>query len=121
MNRLCFESYDPNLYLNPNALVFKQKVANKPKREFISNGLDITEGRKIDRILKWWKKSFDFKEGARNNNVFILACSFSEFGVSKSTTESLLYSFECPDFTIKEIDGIINSAYSKTEFNSKSF
>lgn len=122
MNRLCFESYDPELYLNPNANVFTKKIEIKPfestKKELCN---DLSDGKKVDRILKWWLKNFGFVEGQRNNNLFVLACSLSEFGISENITKNLFSSFESSDFNFSEIEKIIRSAYSKTAFNSKSF
>lgn len=122
MNRLCFQSYDPNLYFNKNALVFTKKI-EFPKTECTinPNAIQLSEGKKIDRILKWWMKNYGFNEGQRNNNLFILACSMSEFGISESITEDLLDSFVSEDFNQSEIKTLIKSAYLKTQFNSKSF
>lgn len=122
INRLCFESYDPELYLNDAAEVFQEKIATKAKKP-IQAAIDpsIGEDKIVDRIISWWVKKFSFAKGNRNNSLFILACALSNFGVSKRTTEELFYSFEDEDFHYNEILQIINSAYKKADFNSQTF
>ena len=125
ITRLCFLSYDPDLYLNKNAKVFTEKVAEEVKEfkpiKTSEVAADLPEGKIVDRLLRWWMKNYNFTNGGRNNSLFILACSLSNFGVNKATTEELFYSFEDKDFTYSEIQKLINSAYKKAEFNSKSF
>ena len=123
INRLCFESYDPDLYLNKDAEVFKQKIVTKakPQPPIKNNNAELPEGKVIDRIVSWWVKKFPFAKGSRNNSLFVLACALSNFGVNKSTTEDLFYSFEDEDFHYNEIKQIIDSAYKRAEFNSQSF
>lgn len=122
INRLCFESYDPDLYINEGSKVFsnKLKTRSKAKAEVKSNS-NLPEGKVIDRIVSWWIKKFPFAPGNRNNNLFILACALSNFGIHKSTTQELFISFEDEDFNYDEIQQIINSAYKKADFNSQSF
>lgn len=122
INRLCFESYDPNLYLNEGATVFneKQKITRK-KKAFTNPDSNLPEGKVIDRIISWWVKKYPFAKGNRNNSLFILACALSNFGINKSTTIDLFYSFEDEDFQYTEIQKIIDSAYKKADFNTESF
>ena len=122
VNRLCFESYDPDLFINEDAEVFSQKITVKPVSQPKLNGdPNLPEGKVVDKIISWWVKKFPFAKGSRNNNLYVLACALSNFGVCKSTTEELFYSFEDEDFPYSEIKQIIDSAYKRAEFNSQSF
>ncbi|MCM4161869.1 hypothetical protein FHG64_16015 [Antarcticibacterium flavum] len=122
INRLCFESYDPYLYVQEEAIVFKEKLKVKPKEKTVLEpASNLPEGKVIDRIISWWVKKFPFAQGNRNNSLFVLACALSNFGISKATTEDLFYSFEDKDFPYNEIKQIIDSAYKKADFNSQSF
>ena len=59
-------------------------------------------------------------DGERNNNIYILAAAFNDYGVSKSLAEYIMSQFESSDFKISEIKTTINSAYSqKQNFGSK--
>lgn len=122
INRLCFESYDPDLYISETAEMFKDKVITKAKQTIPAvQDIQLPEDKVIDRVISWWVKKFPFTKGNRNNSLFVLACALSNFGVNKSTTEDLFYSFEDEDFHYNEIQQLINSAYKKAEFNSKNF
>lgn len=122
INRLCFESYDPDLYLNDTSRIFEEKeIVEIKKTSNISTVSDLPEGKVIDRILSWWVKKFHFTNGNRNNSLFVLACALSNFGISKATTQDLFTSFEDKDFQYSEIQKIINSAYNKAEFNTETF
>ena len=122
INRLCFESYDPNLYVNEEAQVFSKKLKLKSQvKPEVKVNSNLPEGKVIDRIISWWVKKFPFTTGNRNNSLFILACALSNFGICKATTTDLFYSFEDKDFHFNEIQQIIDSAYKKAEFNSQRF
>lgn len=122
LNRLCFESYDPDLHLNEGAKVFSEKLKIKRRKKTFTNAdANLPEGKIIDRIISWWVKKFPFAKGNRNNSLFVLACALSNFGINKSTTEDLFCSFEDEDFNHSEIQKIIDSAYKKADFNTQSF
>ncbi|WP_406683319.1 primase C-terminal domain-containing protein [Seonamhaeicola sp. MEBiC1930] len=122
VNRLCFESYDPNLYFNPNAKTFRKRKRIEINRTYtLSTTPEVDDNKKIDRIMCWWSKNFGFNHGERNNNLFILACSLGEFGIPQPTTSFLFDAFVSQDFAKSEVESIIRSAYKKVSFNSKSF
>lgn len=122
INRLCFESYDPDLYVKEEARVFSKKIKYKPNTKAgIKTSFNLSEGKIIDRLIHWWVDKFPFAKGNRNSSLFVLACALSTFGIKKSTTIDLFNSFEEQDFTFNEILQIIDSAYKKAEFNSQKF
>lgn len=53
--------------------------------------------------------------GARNNNLFILASAFNQYGVTKSEAMYRFMVFASDDFNSKEIQTIIESAYKLTD------
>lgn len=125
ITRLCFLSYDADLYVNKDAKIFTERFKKdiSTYKSFSPNEIsnDLPEGKIVDRLIQWWVKKYSFSNGSRNNSLFVLACSFSTFGISKSTTENVFQSFEDKDFSNTEIQTLINSAYRKADFNSKSF
>ncbi len=78
-SRVCYESYDPDIYINP-----KSKVYNKTK-----SIKTITESNKVDdsveiyqRLLKWLSNTGGaFRSGERNLFVFRLASACNRFGM----------------------------------------
>lgn len=123
IDRVCFESYDPNIYVNLEAEIFnpilKDEGFNISERVPL---VPITDEEKIiDKIMKWnWKK--DFVEGERNSFIFDLAGAFCEYGISQFTAEGyILNNVVIGDFSESEAKTTIKSAYRKRNFDSKYF
>ena len=126
ISRVCYESYDPKIYVNPKSSEWKKIVEDN--HEHISN----TSGRvtiKVDdqdeiirRLTMWWQKNYGMNEGERNNNAYILASAFNDFGVNKDLASYILRRFRMKGFPESEITAVIDSAYDKVHnFNSKFF
>jgi hypothetical protein len=124
ISRLCFESYDPDIYINLESKLF---IPIYPDRaiELVNLG-SITNIPLIDndeianRLITWFKKKFD--SSARNSSLFKLAIAFNDFGVSKIICERYLMSFAEKDFSENEINLLINSAYKNSaNFGTKQF
>ena len=78
------------------------------------------ENKIVDILMKWWTKKYGLIEGERNNNVYILAAAFNDYGVNKSLAEYIMSQFESQGFSLQEIKQTINSAYTQTQnFGSK--
>ena len=124
ISRFCFESYDPDLYHNPNSKIWTEYEA--PDIEEVGSYTVIvpvtSDNQKIKRLFTWWNKKYGHIKGDRNNNLFKLASAFNDFGVSQNECESELKQFEESDFTATEIQTLIKSAYKKTsQFGTKFF
>ena len=61
--------------------------------------------------MKWWVKKYGLIEGERNNNVYILAAAFNDFGINKNLAEYVMKDFVSSSFTTQEIQTTIDSAY----------
>jgi hypothetical protein len=114
ISRVCYESYDPSIYVNMDSDVW-DKVSEKEYREVERYGskptIPITDENKIvDILMKWWTKRYGMVDGERNNNVFILAAAFNDFGVNRSLAEYIMSQFEAKDFPMSEIKSTISSA-----------
>jgi hypothetical protein len=124
ISRVCYESWDALIYVNDNSSIW-DKIEEKEHEERYkyrdAPTIPITDENKIvDILVKWWEKKYPMVEGQRNQNCFILAAAFNDFGVNKSLASFILSHYESPDFTSKEIATTINSAYSNTaKFGTK--
>lgn len=123
VNRVCFESYDPNIYTNYDATIFNSKIEDEGY-EYTSRVpiLPIdNEDIIISKIMEWnWAK--DFREGERNDFIFNLAGAFCEYGVSQITAEGyILNNVVIGDFPDSEALTAIRSAYKKRSFDIKYF
>jgi hypothetical protein len=121
--RACFESYDPDIYVNINAEKFKyvpEDIEVNYNIGTVTNIPLMDQDEIANRLMIWFKKHFD--SSARNNSLFKLASAFNDFGVTKFTCETYLINFEEPDFTDSEIRTVIASAYKKTsQFGTRFF
>jgi hypothetical protein len=119
VSRVCFESYDPKLFINKDSETWTDKVdyecynfVDRPPTIKLENENEI-----ISRLYKWFNKSYSMAEGSRNSNLFKLVASFSDYGVSELETTRFCLQFEQSDFTKNEIELVIRSAYHKGRAN----
>jgi|TARA_R110002111_G_scaffold5351_10_gene26552 hypothetical protein len=119
ISRVCYESYDPLIHINSSSSLWEKidevefvevnKYKDRPT-------IPVTDENKIvDILLKWWENKYGLKNGERNNNVFILASAFNDFGVPKNLAEFIMGNFDSKDFNIAEIRRTINSAYTHVQ------
>jgi len=124
VSRVCYESYDPLLYVNPNSQLW-DTISEKEYQEMNSYQdaptIPITDENKIvDILVKWWTKKYPMTEGQRNQNCFVLAMAFNDYGISKSLAGYILNQYETKGFPQSEITRTIESAYANTtNFNTK--
>jgi hypothetical protein len=119
ISRVCYESYDPLLYLNETSSVWDtiEEETYEEKSTFKDIPvLKITDENKIvDILIKWWQQKYPMVEGQRNHNVYILAMAFNDFGISKTLASFVCNQYASSDFSQREIETTINSAYSNTQ------
>jgi len=117
-SRVCYESYDTDIYINLNAEVFK-KIK---KIEKIITFERTTDDHKIFKNLLTWltNKSEAFVTGERNNFIFKLACACCRYGIPEQTANGLIHNefVSNSEFTNREADSAISSAY---RVNSKNY
>jgi hypothetical protein len=123
VDRVCYESYDPDIFVNYDAIEFAPNL--------IDVGYSVTEktplipitdeDKIIERIMAFdWKK--DFVEGERNAFIFDLAGMFCEYGVSQTTAENyIINNVVIGDFSEAEAKTTIKSGYKKRNFDCKFF
>ena len=113
ISRACYMSYDPDIYVNFNSKEWTEKIeVNKEITEYKEPIIKLTDSAEIiRRLISWWSKSYGMVDGARNNNLFILVSAFNEFGVPKYDAEGYCRQYEQKDFTINEINEIIDNVY----------
>jgi len=118
LSRVCYESYDPLIAINENSSIWD--VIEEPEYTEVSKTRDkatipITDENKIVEILvKWWEKKYPMHEGQRNQNAYVLAMAFNDFGINKSLASYVINQFASDDFTLREIGTTIDSAYRHT-------
>jgi len=126
ISRVCYESYDPNLYYNNDSETYtSMETVSYEQYEYsidpptlIIKEQDVI----VSRLKKWWEAKYGMVEGERNNNIYILAAALNDFGVDKSFATYVMGEYIGNGFSQKEMNTTINSAYkNSSNFNTKYF
>lgn len=120
VSRVCFESHDPDAYLNEFCEVFTLIAQDKGyhKGEKVAVLPISNEDRIVELIMKF---NFGNFQDGRNNWVFKVACCMCEYGVDQFTAKSYLLQYEQDDFTANEINNTVANAYKSGNFNTRYF
>ena len=129
VSRLCFESYDPELYYNPNAETYSKLPAKKEDRRLPKSTTTETindDDKIFQNLLTWMTSKGDaFREGERNHFVFKLAASCCRFGMLEETCYNMMMTYVVPDasFSQRECRQAIRSAYraNMNQWNTAEF
>lgn len=122
-SRVCYESYDPEIYINRDAETFN-KVKKIEKITVSETKTDDNEN--FRNILKWLTNRNDaFVSGERNTYIFKLASACCRFGIDENSALGLIsteYTVS-NDFTMNEMKTAVKSGYraSKNLFGSAQF
>ena len=123
VSRACFESYDPDIYINEESSLWTE--LEEPEIEevgVIEPIVKLTSSNQIvQNLLTWWGKKYGMTKGAKNSNLHRLASAFNTFGISHSDALHECLKFDEGGKT-KEIESLVKSAYKRTnEFGSRAF
>lgn len=112
VSRVCYESYDPDIYINENAIVFTKTK----KTELVKKTVTVSDNSEVFKnITKWLANKGDaFIKGERNVFMFKLASACCRFGISEEEFLRLA-SYEFPvgadSFPERELENTTKSAY----------
>lgn len=105
--RLCFVSYDPNLYVKEASEIFS-----------LSNKSTTASTKDINWVRSYVSSQQTFEEGNRNNYIHFFGNVANRNGIDISTTLTSAYEYSESGFPKSEIETAIRSAYKNTnEFN----
>jgi hypothetical protein len=116
LTRLCFYSWDENLYLNENASVFASETKQSCQTELVSVSplptatVTATDYDAIyNHCVNFTEKKVQFVNGSRNVFVHQLACNLNRKGVALQ--QALGYILTDFGYDEKEVTQAVNSAY----------
>ncbi len=113
--RACFDSIDPELYINESAPVFIAEEGDELVRDVAKTYFPVSDSSEIiRRIHTWLERRERFGEGNRNKYVHSFVSAMNRYGVERSEAESHAMQYVQDDFSEREIQAIVKSAYSKT-------
>jgi twinkle protein len=118
VSRVCYESYDPNIYINTKSIPYTKYVEKQIWKQRVEEKKQVTEQDKIyENIKKWLEKDgCYFYEGNRNNFIMRLSAACNRFGITHDDCLSLIISdflVSDGDFSRQEAEATIKSIYTK--------
>ena len=119
--RVCFESYDPEIYINYDATPYTQYI--ETQRTTVS---EFRTGNDIFNKIEIWieRKGKAYVTGSRNDFIFTLASACCRFGLDQTEVEQLIaqkYLSGDTEFTFREMQSAVKSAYARNKANTASF
>ena len=118
VSRVCYESFDPEIYVNDKAAVFAK--AKKIEKITVTENQNIDDSENFRRILKWLTNKNDaFVTGERNTYIFKLASACCRFGIDENAALGLIsaeYTVS-NDFTMSEMKSAVKSGYRANRNN----
>jgi hypothetical protein len=112
-SRVCFESHDPDIFINKKAAIFRKTKAIEQQTTYERS--NYTES--FQKLLKWQiNKGNAFVSGERNIFLFKLAGACCRFGIHESDTISLCameFNIGFDSFTHSELEKVVKSAYKQ--------
>ena len=110
-SRVCYESYDPDIYHYPDAAIFsKIKTIEKVESKESNTDEDVI----FKKLLTWLSNKREaFVTGERNNFLFKLAAACCRYGINEISAQNLINNefLVNSDFSQREAYRTIKSAY----------
>lgn len=123
VSRICYESYDPEIFVNDDSKVFDVELEERGYEvKTRVPVVPITDDDVIIEFIMGWNWGQDFTEGNRNNFILNIAGAFCEYGVSKQSAINYIdnnVAIYNREFTQIECHTTINSAYKIRVAGSK--
>lgn len=124
VSRVCFESYDPDIYFNEFCQVFEGIEQDQGFSYTERTPICIlSDEDKIISLIERFDHGCQFEEGSRNEFVFKLAAVLCEYGIGKDTAEQYIWTkyAQGTNFSEQEMTTTIRSAYKKATYGIKYF
>lgn len=115
-SRVCYESYDPDIYISEESTVFNE--IKETQKYYTKERIDINSESVFKKLVVWLSnKNEAFVTGERNNFIFKLASACCRFGIEQYSAESLINSefLSSSDFSSSEAKSAIHSAYKSNK------
>lgn len=112
--RVCFESFDPNIYINKNSIEFDGIIEVKKYEAIKINRPETDEDKIYSKLKKWASNRGElFVEGNRNSFLMKMASACNRTGISKNS--AILYLthdyLHGSDFSLSELQRTVDGVY----------
>ncbi len=111
ITRLCFVSYDSNIFVNENATIFEvqEEIKIEPKTKNKQAVQTISTDERLDNCLKFTEQKEQYQNGNRNNFIYLFASNANRNGIHKE--DALDYCITNFDLSETEIKTTVQSVY----------
>lgn len=126
--RVCYASYDPDLYYNPNSEIFTDKVYEEKIEQLKTENSKAVSNPEIvfDYLKKWLEKKDTYRDGNKHSFLVRLSSACNRFGLdSEYVINKLIFVYKNKAGFVNDADFIyivnrVYKTYSK-DFNSAFF
>jgi hypothetical protein len=123
--RLCFMSYDPNLYIEILSMQFMVFLPDSLSQ--LQSTMEPVEGLNeadvydnlLSECVRFTKQKKNYTIGERNDFIYLFASNCNRTGIPLNVVRP--YAMEIFDLPKKEIDGILKSAYTHHAYEHAKF
>lgn len=125
--RVCYESFDPDIYVNSDSILFndiKVQVKTGEQLSFPTLIEDMSSFEIFSKLTKWFEGKYNLKKGNRNESLFYFASACRDYNIPENTTFIMLSNYasshaEHYESIKPDVPIIIKSAYSHPSKNKK--
>jgi len=115
VSRVCFESYDPDIYFNPDSDVFIKIIKEETVKQKIYKPGIIDEGEMVEQIEKWYNnKGENYHDGNKHSFLVKMAAACNRIGIDGTMAKNLLifkYRTDASPVESNDIKKIVNDVY----------
>ena len=115
VGRVCYESYDPEIYFNADSEMWIECRDEEIDQKEIEDHEEV-----IAKLQIWIDKKESYFKGNRNNFLFLFAGAFCRYGIGQMRCLAYLQE-NYSDFPFNELKTTVKSAYASNDFGSQHF
>jgi hypothetical protein len=121
--RVCFISYDPDIYFNPDSKVFTNLLQEKKENTQVFYPTErLSDSKEIfDRVVKWLEGKDNYSDGNKHSFLVKLAAACLRFGIIESDCSSWMhftYASKASRVDQKDFNQIANGIYKNYSHTS---
>lgn len=125
VSRLCFLSYDPNIYYNPNSIIFNvneldnESSKNKEILSKVNEENDVDDSTfelQMKCVFEFTSNLKKFEDGNRNSFVYLFAKNSNSFGLNMYLVRKYCKdNFAENGFNVEEVSRTVKSGYENNK------
>jgi hypothetical protein len=115
VGRVCYESFDPEIYFNQDSEIWIECRDEEIEQKEVTDPDDV-----IKKLQTWIDQKETYFKGNRNNFLFVFASSLCRYGIGQMRALAYLQE-NYSDFPFTELKTTVKSAYNQNEFGSQFF